>query len=147
MEIDSDGSRKATLHNHIVYHTLSLFALGASPDLMLHHTKRNTTYQLVPPKFPDETTLRLMAEPETLKGFIGKEEYFLDFCAFFEQEIEKLGYEDVLQKYLVGDNDIAKDIFPRIYHGAFQVAPLLKSRTFLTQSRLRTWHHAHWARS
>lgn len=73
-----------------------------------------------------------MADPETLKTFIGKEEYFLDFCAFFEQEIERLGYEDVLQKYLVGDNDIAKDIFPRIYHGAFQFAPSPKSRTFLT---------------
>lgn len=37
-----------------------------------------------------------MAEPETLKSFIGKEEHFLDFCEFFEQEIERLGYEDVL---------------------------------------------------
>lgn len=119
IQTDSDGSRKATLHNHSVYHTLSLYALGASPDLILHQTKRNTTYQLVPPKFPDETTLRLMAEPESLTNFIGKEEYFLDFCDFFEQEIEKLGYEDVLQKYLVGDNEIAKNIFPRIYHGRY----------------------------
>ena len=67
-----------------------------------------------------------MAEPETLKSFIGKEMHFLDFCEFFEQEIERLGYEDVLQKYLVGDNDIAKDIFPRIYHGPFQSCPFTK---------------------
>ena len=88
-----------------------------------------------------------MAEPETLKSFISKEEYFLNFRAFFEQEIKKLGYEEVLQKYLVGGNDIAKDIFPRIYHGAFQVAPSLKPRTFPTQSRLRTKHYTHRARS
>ncbi|KAL6719031.1 hypothetical protein ACLMJK_003266 [Lecanora helva] len=116
-EMGSNRLSKASLHNHIVYHTLSLYALGASPEMILHQTKRNTTYQLVPPKFPDEATLRAMTEPEKLKTFIGKEEHFLDFCEFFEQEIERYGYEDVLQKYLVGDNEIARDIFPRIYHG------------------------------
>ena len=90
----------------------------------MHQTKRNTTYQLVPPKFPDETTVRKMADPEEVKNFIGKEEHFLDFCEFFEQEIERLGYEDVLQKYLVGDNDIARNIFPRIYHGVFPTSCL-----------------------
>lgn len=58
-----------------------------------------------------------MADPTKIKNFIGKEEYYLDFCEFFEREIEKLGYEEVLQKYLVGDNEIAKDIFPRLYQG------------------------------
>ena len=67
-----------------------------------------------------------MADPEKIRSFIGKEQHFLDFCAFFEQEIERLGYEDVLQKYLVGDNDIAKDIFPRMYHGDYQLAPFAK---------------------
>ena len=100
-----------------MYHAFSLFALGASPDLILHHTKRNTTYQLTPPKFPDESTVRAMADPAQFKNFVGKEEHFLDFCEFFEQEIERYGYEDVLQKYLVGDNEIAKNMFPRMYHG------------------------------
>ena len=67
-----------------------------------------------------------MAEPETLKSFIGKEEYFLDFCAFFEQEIEKLGYEDVLQKYLVGDYDIAKDNFPAYLPRCVSSCPFTK---------------------
>lgn len=58
-----------------------------------------------------------MADPTAFKEFVGKEDYFLDFCEFFEREIEKYGYEDVLQKYLLGDNPIAKDIFPRMYHG------------------------------
>ncbi len=34
-----------------------------------------------------------------------------------ERELEKYGYEDVLQKYLFGDSEIAKNVFPRIYHG------------------------------
>jgi hypothetical protein len=83
----------------------------------LSQTKRNFEYQLLPPKFPDETTVSAMAEPTAFKEFIGKEEHYLDFCEFFERELEKYGYEDVLQKYLFGDSEIAKNIFPRIYHG------------------------------
>ncbi|KAL8693637.1 MAG: hypothetical protein Q9224_003714 [Gallowayella concinna] len=105
------------LHNHIVYHAFSLYACGASPDLILHHTKRNTEYQLVPPKFSDEVTVSDMFDPAKFKACIGKEEHFLDFCEFFEQALEKYGYEEVLQKYLVGDNEIAKNLFPRMYHG------------------------------
>ena len=58
-----------------------------------------------------------MAEPAAFKEFVGKEEYYLDFCEFFEREIEKHGSQDVLQKYLLGDNELAKNIFPRMYHG------------------------------
>lgn len=100
-----------------MYHVLTLWALGASPKTILSQTKRNFEYQLLPPKFPDEETIQAMADSVAFREFLGKEEHYLDFCEFFEREIEKHGYEEVLQKYLVGDNEIAKDIFPRMYHG------------------------------
>lgn len=105
------------LHNHIVYHVLTLFALGASPKSILSQAKRNFEYQLLPPKYPDEVTITAMADPTAFKEFVGKEEHYLDFCEFFEREIEKHGSKEVLQKYLLGDNELAKNIFPRMYHG------------------------------
>lgn len=63
--------------------------------------------------------MRAMADPTAMKEFIGKEEHFLDFCEFFERELEKYGPAEVLQKYLVGDSELAKNLFPRMYHGEY----------------------------
>lgn len=84
----------------------------------MSQTQRNTEYQLLPPKYPDEITLTEMSDPAAFKQMIGKEEHFLDFCEFFERELQKYGPEEVLQKYLVGDSELAKNLFPRMYHGA-----------------------------
>ena len=80
----------------------------------------------MPPKFPDEVTVSDMFDTERFKACIGKEEHFLDFCEFFEQALEKYGYEEVLQRYLVGDSEVARNLFPRMYHGTlFSLHPLL----------------------
>jgi hypothetical protein len=107
------------LHNHVVYHVLSLWAMGASAKTILAQTKRNFAYQLIPPKYPDEATINSMQDPVKFKEFVGKEEYFLDFCQFFERELEKFGSGEVIQRYLVGSSDVAKNLFPRIYHGMY----------------------------
>ena len=126
----SENEMGLFLHNHVVYHVLTLYALGASPATILHHTKRNFEYQLLPPKFPDETTISVMKSVTALKEFVGKEEHFLDFCEFFEREIERLGSEEVLQEYLFGDSEIARDIFPRMYHGMWPLNAKKLSKSY-----------------
>ena len=46
-----------------------------------------------------------------------QEENFRNFERFFLKQISELGYEAVLQKYLVGDDEVADDMLCRIYHG------------------------------
>jgi hypothetical protein len=112
-----DGCQ-ASLHNHIVYHALALFSLGSSPKLILSQSKRNTDYQLLPPKFVDEDCVQDMETgPTGFEKYIGKEEHFLDFCEFFERRLARDGADKVLQEYLLGENHIAKAIFPRLWHG------------------------------
>ncbi|KAJ4361267.1 hypothetical protein N0V95_002036 [Ascochyta clinopodiicola] len=107
----------AHLHNHITHHTLALYSLGASSEQIIEHTKRNQTYQLQPPQLPDEKVVEEMGTPEGYRRYLGDEDYFLSFTAFFEREIAKLGYEKVLQKYMFGGTEVADDLLARMYHG------------------------------
>lgn len=109
---------QAYLHNHVVYHALSLFALGASPELILAQSKRNFTYQLPPPKLMEEKYVEeMMSGPAGVEKYLGDEDHFLDFIEFFERKIDSDGPEKVLQDYLLGDSAIAKSIYPRLWHG------------------------------
>ncbi|KAI0970333.1 hypothetical protein F4678DRAFT_136819 [Xylaria arbuscula] len=114
----SEKEMGASLHNHVVYHSLSLFALGASPEVILSHCKRNFEYQLPPPKLVDEKPVaEMMSGPEGFAKYLGKEEHFLDFIDFFEKKIQQDGVEKVLQDYLLGVSDVAESMFPRLWHG------------------------------
>lgn len=105
------------LHNHVVYHVLSLWALGADPDTILQHAKRNMTYTLVPPKFADAKTVESLSTLEGFAAAIGNEDLYQDLVCFFEQELAAHGRDEVLDRYLLGDNDIARNILPRLFHG------------------------------
>lgn len=53
----------------------------------------------------------------SFKKHLGNEYYYQDYVHFFENEISTLGYQTVLQKYLVGGDEIADDILPRMWMG------------------------------
>lgn len=61
-----------------------------------------------------------MADYDKFKSFLGDESHYLDFVYFFEKEIRDLGYQAVLQKYLVNENEIGLDILPRMYMGTYE---------------------------
>lgn len=96
---------------------LSLWALGASPSLIKQHAERNINCALPPPKFADEATVESLSNPQTLEGALGDERYYQDLVVFFEREVARLGVDEVLQRYLVGDGDLARAVYPRIYRG------------------------------
>ena len=58
-----------------------------------------------------------LAIPSVFKRCTGREENFRNFERFFLKQISELGYEAVLQKYLVGGDEVANDMLCRIYHG------------------------------
>ena len=105
------------MHNHVVYYVLSLWALGASPKLIVRHAKRNITCALLPPKFADEATVASLSDPQNLMNAVAREECYQDLIVFFEREIERLGVDKTLQKYLLGDSEFARSVYPRLYHG------------------------------
>ncbi|KAH8698367.1 hypothetical protein BGW36DRAFT_426077 [Talaromyces proteolyticus] len=107
----------AYLHNHIVHHVTALWALGADEETMIFHKKNNENYQLLPRKFPEESIIEEMKTEKGFRKYRGSQDHFLDYVTFFEREIDELGYQEVLQKYVVGGGEIADDILARMYHG------------------------------
>jgi hypothetical protein len=66
-----------------------------------------------------ETLVDDMSDPLVFKRCLGREENFLNFCRFFEDEINRIGYQAVLQQYLVNGSKVADDILCRIYMGTY----------------------------
>lgn len=58
-----------------------------------------------------------LSDPLVFKRCLGREENFMNFCRFFEHEINRIGYQAVIQKYLVNGTALADDILCRIYMG------------------------------
>lgn len=105
------------LHNHIVHHDITLWALGATPEQIEAHHRQNTTYQRLPPKREESSVIHEMADYTRFTSYLGDESHYLDFVHFFENEIRDLGYQAVLQKYLVSEDKVGMDMLPRMYMG------------------------------
>ena len=132
------------LHNHIVHHTLTLWALGASPETIRRHQERNGQYQRTSMAI-QSNIVEDLAMPRVFKRCLGREENYRNYERFFLKQINDLGYEAVLQKYLIGGDDIADDMLCRIYHGQPHHHDTAKNP--LTPLRLRPRPHPHRPRS
>lgn len=115
---DQPSSRRPQvyLHNHIAHHDLTLWALGASPEVLRSQHDRNARYMrdamiVVEPLVQD------LEDDAIFKRCLGKEEHFRNFERFFLNQITQKGYQAVLQKYLIGGGDVADDMLYRIYMG------------------------------
>lgn len=104
------------LQNHIVHHTLTLFALGASPSEIQAGYDANTSYQR--PHVPTHgSTPSSLSDPEKFKSCLGKEKNYSDFLTFFSSELDTKGTEAVLNEYLFANDARADDLLIRMYAG------------------------------
>lgn len=103
-------------HNHIVHHVLTLYGLGAPASVIEKHYKENASYQR--PAFPvEERILEDMANPENFKKYLGEEKYYHDFLVFWQNEMEKKGWENVLNEYVFAFDERADDLLGRVFAG------------------------------
>ncbi|KFY85054.1 hypothetical protein V500_08756 [Pseudogymnoascus sp. VKM F-4518 (FW-2643)] len=99
--------------NHEV---LTLYGLGAPPNVIERHYKASTSYQMKPKPLREEN-VKAMSEPEGFKKFLGKTEYTHDYIEFFQRELEAKGVETVVQEYLFSRSELAEDMLARLYGG------------------------------
>ncbi|ETI24533.1 hypothetical protein G647_03902 [Cladophialophora carrionii CBS 160.54] len=103
-------------HNHIAHHLLTIYALGAGPEEIQKAFDLNQSYQR--PQFPiKERNVQSMDDPEEFKKFLGKEQYFHDFEAFFRKQIEEKGWEQVLNEQVFAKTEHAERILDRMFAG------------------------------
>lgn len=101
-----------------MHQVLTLYGLGAPPDVIEAHYKANTSYQMKPKPLREEN-VKAMSEPEGFKKFLGKAKYTHDYIEFFHREIEAKGVEVVMQEYLFSRSEIAEEMLARLYGGMF----------------------------
>ena len=99
-----------------MHHLLTLYGLGAPASVIEERYKENASYQR--PNMPvEERIVRDMSNPEHFQKYLGKEKYYRDFLLFWQSEIEKKGWENVLNEYIFSGGEQADDLLTRLYAG------------------------------
>ncbi|OCL05481.1 hypothetical protein AOQ84DRAFT_390839 [Glonium stellatum] len=107
---------KSGLHNHIAHHLLTIYALGASPSILKRQYDLNKSYQRPQGSF-EKSIVNDMHDPERCKTYLGDEKHYHDFLVFFQDEMDRKGWENVLNEYLFKGNERADDLLARLYAG------------------------------
>ncbi|KAE8553234.1 hypothetical protein EYB25_004616 [Talaromyces marneffei] len=103
-------------HNHIVHHLLTLFSLGASPKEIQDAYDRGNSYQRT--AYPvDNNVVHAIIEKSTFKDYLGKEEHYSNFLAFFQQEISTKGVEETLREHVFAEDEHADQLLGRLFSG------------------------------
>lgn len=77
----------------------TIFALGASPNVIEKHYRREAAYQR--PLLPlDERVLEDLHDPSKFFEYLADEKYYRDYLVYFQEEIGNKGYQDVVNEYL-----------------------------------------------
>lgn len=104
--------------DHIVHHLLTLFSLGASPEEIQDAYDRGHSYQRAP--YPvDDKVVHAIIEKSAFKDYLGKEEHYSNFLAFFQQEISTKGVEETLREHVFAEDEHADELLGRLFSGIF----------------------------
>ena len=105
-------------HNHIAHHLLTIYSIGATPEQITHAYETNKGDQR--PMLPvNEDNVKAMSDPAKFQSFIGDEQYYHDWMAFFQRETDSNpgGWQAVLQEHLFSRTPNAEALLVRMYAG------------------------------
>lgn len=103
-------------HNHIAHHLLTVYALAATPSQIQKHYDDNKTYQR-PPQPIESAIMERMEDPSQFHKFLGNERYYNDYLRFFQGEMDKKGWENVLNEYVFAGDERADAMLVRMFAG------------------------------
>ncbi|KAF2177950.1 hypothetical protein K469DRAFT_732126 [Zopfia rhizophila CBS 207.26] len=106
----------AGFHNHIAHHLLSLFALNATPTELRQGWDDNVSYQR-PPVPLKQSIVTDIHNPKKYKTYLGSEKSYHNFLAFFKEEINQKGWQEVLNEYIFKGDERADDMLVRMFGG------------------------------
>ncbi|KAL2131433.1 hypothetical protein VTI74DRAFT_5123 [Chaetomium olivicolor] len=104
-------------HNHIVHHTLTQWALGASPSEIQAMFDLNKPYQMLMKYHPASVAAVKLKDRAFFKQCIGNLDYYEAYVRFFQDEIAERGVPDVVNEYIFKGDELADDIFARMHAG------------------------------
>ncbi|RSL67410.1 hypothetical protein CEP51_012654 [Fusarium floridanum] len=106
------------------HHLLALYGTGASvADIQKAYDLRHPLQRPVIPQH-QEAVKNLITHWDHASEYLGKEEYYTDFLAYFQRAIEREGYESVVKTHLLKGDGSANDLLFRLHAGV--VHPLIQ---------------------
>ncbi|MCJ1286083.1 hypothetical protein MMC26_005426 [Xylographa opegraphella] len=102
--------------HHIAHHLLTIYALGASPEVLQDQYDRNASYQRAPQPV-DNSVVEDLHDPSKFNKYLKNERYYHDYLVFFQKEIDEKGYEEVINEYVLKGDERADDMLVRMYGG------------------------------
>lgn len=104
-------------HNHVSHQILALFGTGASADVLTRGYVENENYQRPLMKPNDDKLIEELRDWDKAKKRLAKEQYYSDWLAFFQHEIERLGWQQTLAEYMFKGDERSQDMMVRMYAG------------------------------
>lgn len=104
--------------SQLVHQLLTLYATGASTHDLQKAFDANKTYQLKAMR-PREELVQAMQKDwaSGARDSIGKGRQYATFLRFFQTEIERVGWKQVLLEYLFKDDERGRDLQSRLFGG------------------------------
>jgi hypothetical protein len=107
----------------LVHQVLTLYGTGATTDIITKAYDANTTYQLKAMK-PKADVIDKLEHGSDWSEYLGKGRNYATFFRFFQDEIERIGWQDTLKEYLFKDDARGRDMQSRLFAGVLH--PLIQ---------------------
>ena len=89
---------------------------------MQAHYDKNKTYQRKPQPL-DAAIVEDLHDYQKFKLYLGDERYYHDYLDYFQGEIDKKGYEVVVNEYCLKGDERADDMLVRLHAGKLSFLP------------------------
>ncbi|RBR15124.1 uncharacterized protein FIESC28_07440 [Fusarium coffeatum] len=103
-------------HDHLVHQVLTLYGTGATTEIIDKAYDANKTYQLKAMK-PKSDVVDKLEHGSDWSEYLGKGRNYATFFRFFQDEIERIGWQDTLKEYLFKDDARGRDMQSRLFAG------------------------------
>lgn len=105
-------------HNHTVHNTLTRLAIGANADdLESGYVDNERDRRPMPPL--DESVVRELETDGGFRSHLGQLSDYTNYMVFFENEIARKGWKEVVNEYCFGRTRNADLMLARMFDGAF----------------------------
>lgn len=111
--------REANGHNHTAHNLLTKLALGATPEELQQAYEDDARDQARVRPTVDREVVESLYDEDTFHSKLGQGDHYSDYLAFFEDEIERIGCEETINKYCFSHTGNAEAMFARLFEGAF----------------------------
>ncbi|KAF4951993.1 hypothetical protein FGADI_7109 [Fusarium gaditjirri] len=100
-------------HNHVAHHLLTIYGTGGNSKALQKAFDIDSSFQATAVKPHAEVIEELQRNWTNAQKYLGKVDYYPDFLGFFQGEVEKKGWQQVVLDYLLGDKESAQELFSR----------------------------------